>query len=277
MNKRGLLWLFVGLGLLLCVAVAFLFLNPGENAPPETSASTVCTTTVQTTTAQETLAEPEFAYQGDYLTCINRTSILGIDVSSFQKNVDWEKVKSAGVEFVMIRIGFRGYGVKGVVCEDSYAQSNYQKAKAAGLQIGGYFFSQATSREAAIEEANYVLRLTNDWEMDMPIAYDWECHTEEYRTYGVTPQVLTDCTKAFCDTILSAGKDCMIYYNLSQNPKEMLMEELTDYAFWIGQYADRLSYARPVSMWQYSCTGTVPGISGSVDMNLFFPEPISDS
>lgn len=245
--------------------------NPTQSTSAEqTTTAETTEETTEETTVETTLAR-EFGYDGEYLTCLTEESLLGIDVSSFQKEIDWEKVKSAGIEFVMIRVGFRGYGEKGVLCEDSFAQANYAGAKKAGLKIGGYFFSQATSTAEAVEEANYVLDLTKTWEMDMPFGFDWECHTEEYRTANVDAQTLTDCTKAFCQTLTAKGKDVLIYSSPDQSPKELYWENVSQYGLWLGKYADTLENPQSVTMWQYTNEGSVPGIKGNVDINLFFP------
>ena len=149
--------------LCLCLVSALLLggCAPQQSQPPETTAPVQTTqpTTEETTaaTTEETTVPAleilEFGYDGDYLTCLSRQSILGIDVSKYQGEIDWQKVKAAGVEFVMIRIGYRGYGQAGTLGTDAMAQENYQGAKEAGLKVGGYFFSQAITTEEAIEEA----------------------------------------------------------------------------------------------------------------------------
>lgn len=229
-------------------------------------------------TEQTTLPKPteniftplDFAYDGDYLTCTTAPCIRGIDVSTHQKEIDWTQVKEAGFEFVMIRLGYRG-SIEGLLFEDEWAQRNYQGAKAAGLKVGGYFFSQSVSVEEAKEEAEYALDIIDGWELDMPLVYDWEFIQEGYRTDIVDTRLLTDCTKAFCDTVKKAGYTPMVYFNPSQSRKQMHLEELTNYGFWLAMYSDQMTYEYKVDMWQYTCTGSVPGIKGNVDINLFFP------
>ena len=134
----------------------------------------------------------DFQYDGDYLTCLAGESELGIDVSSFQGAIDWGQVRDAGVKFVMIRVGGRGYGQEGTLYADARAAENYAGAKAAGLRVGAYFFSQAICVEEAQEEAAYVLELIRDWTLDMPVVYDWEYLNEEARTANVDKRTLTD-------------------------------------------------------------------------------------
>lgn len=276
MTRRSrLLCILIVLCVLLCASVAALLLLPPRVAPQTpTETTTTSGTTTQTTTTEETLAEPIFGYNGAFRTCLNRDCLLGIDVSRYQGEIDWQKVKDSGVEFVIIRVGLRGYGQKGVMVEDANARKNYQEATAAGLKVGAYFFSQATSVSEAMEEADYALELTKDWSLDMPLVCDWECLAEDYRTFGMDARAITDCIKAFCNTVADAGKQAMIYCNLSQSPKEMFYQELTDYPFWFALYEDTPNFPCTAAMWQYTNAGSVPGIKGNVDINLFFPEEI---
>ena len=194
-----------------------------------------------------------------------------MDVSSYQRDVDWEKIKEAGVEFAMLRAAFRGYGQAGIMKEDSKVRQNYERATAAGLKVGVYFFSQATNVEEAVEEAKFLLEIIGDWELSMPVAYDWECLADDYRTVGVDSRTVTDCAIAFCEEIGKAGFDAMVYFNPSQSRTEMFLAELVDYGFWLAMYSEDMTYEYKVDMWQYTNQGSVPGIKGKADINLFFP------
>lgn len=269
-------WLVFGIlaavAVIMLALVAFLLLRPVADKPAETTAGT---TTVETTLempSTNVFTPMDFGYQNGYLTCLTDESIMGIDISTFQKEIDFEKVKEAGVEFVMIRLGYRG-SVEGLLFEDEWAQRNYQGAKAAGLKVGGYFFSQSISVEEAIEEANYAMGIIEGWELEMPLVYDWEFIKEGYRTDLVDARMLTDYTLAFCRTVEEAGYDAMVYFNPEQSRKKMYLQELTDYGFWLAMYTDQMDYPYKVDMWQYTCTGKVPGINGNVDINLYFPYP----
>ena len=171
----------------------------------------------------------------------------------------------------MIRIGWRG-SEQGILAEDDFVHQNFRGATDAGLQVGGYFFSQAITVEEAIEEAEYALSIIEGYDVQMPIVYDWEYISWDSRTGNLSPRMLTECTKAFCDTIRAAGYEPMIYFNEDQSHKQMYLEELTDYKFWLAKYDTTLEYPYAIHMWQYTCEGTVPGISGHVDLNLYFPE-----
>lgn len=259
----------IAVGILVVLGMLLLGGAP-EPAAPETTQSVPETTTLPPPT-ENVFTPMDFGYEGDYLTCLTDESWLGIDVSRYQGDIDWEQVKAAGVEFAMIRVGFRGYGESGKLVEDAKAKQNYENATAAGVKVGVYFFSQAISVDEAEEEANYLLELINGWQLDMPVAYDWECLAADYRTVGVDPQTVTDCAKAFCEVIGAEGYDTMIYFNPSQSRDMMYLEELVDYGFWLAMYSDQMTYEYKVDMWQYTKEGKVPGIKGNVDINLYFP------
>lgn len=213
----------------------------------------------------------DFRYEGTFMTCTAATSIPGIDVSAHQQTVDFQAVADAGVQFVMIRVGYRGYET-GDLLLDSYAQENYRNAKAAGLKVGAYFFSQATSVREALEEAVFFLHAIRDWALDMPVVYDWEYVSTEARTGSIDPRTVTDCTLAFCNAVAKQGYRPMVYFNPHQAREFLYLEELTQYPFWLAMYTDQMDYAYRVDMWQYSDAGNIPGIDGPVDLNLYFPE-----
>ncbi len=269
-KKGSLLWLKIcagtaALGGLLTVLVLLLLAGTGTPVGPHAPPVTL-------PPPEANVFSPEdFTYDGKYLTCLTDTSILGTDVSSYQKEVDWEQVKAAGFEFVMIRAGYRGYGSSGKLMEDKRAQENYKAAKAAGLQVGAYFFSQALNVEEAKEEAEFAMEIIKDWELDMPLVFDWECLKENYRTVDVDARTLTDCAKAFCDAVQAQGYDPMVYFNPSQSRKDMYLAELTQYDFWLAMYSENMNYAYKVDMWQYTNKGKIPGIQGNADINLYFP------
>lgn len=274
--KMPLFWAICITALVVLLFMIMLLINPIRQAPQpaETTAATQATTEA---TTEATLPPPpanpyspyDFVPDGDYVTCTAGPSTLGIDVSEWQPAVDWQAVKEAGVEFVMIRVGYRGTE-QGALHPDGSAQSHYEGAKAAGLKVGCYFFSQAITVAEALDEAELTLQLTENWELDMPMVYDWEYVSETARTANVSPRTLTDATKAFCERVRSAGHTPMVYFNANQASQRLYLSELTDYGFWLAQYRYTMNYAYKVDMWQFTCTGTVPGIEGDVDLNLWF-------
>ena len=210
----------------------------------------------------------DFDFRGRYLECTAGPCNIGVDVSYWQGDINWPLVKAAGMEFAMIRLGWRG-NTEGNIGEDSTAAENYRGAKDAGLEVGGYFFSQAVTPEEAVEEAEFVLELIKDWKMDMPIVFDWE-DAGGSRPVGMHPRLLTDCAKAFCETIENAGYDAMVYTNWNQAFYDLYLEELSEYGLWLAMYEADMEFPYKIDMWQYSCTGSVPGVTGPVDLNIYF-------
>ncbi|MBE6959479.1 MAG: hypothetical protein E7448_01990 [Ruminococcaceae bacterium] len=241
--------------------------EPSDVSAPTESIPTEPTEPEKPTLQKNPYAPGDFTYRGDFLTCVNAPCRLGIDVSKYQQNVDWQKIADNGITFVMIRIGGRGYGQSGTLYADELAQSHYQGAKAAGLQVGAYFFSQAISTEEAREEAQYAMELTADWQLDMPIVFDWEYVSSTARTANTDAQTVTACAAAFCDTILAADMQPMIY--VRPELEKLLLEQLAEYDHWVAWYSDTMDYPNEFAMWQYTKTGKVPGISGNVDINLY--------
>ena len=203
------------------------------------------------------------------ITLTGGNAMKGIDVSVWQGNIDWSQVKESGVEFVMIRVGGRGMD-EGTLYTDDNAQGYYEGAATVGLKVGAYFFSQAITVEEAVEEAEFVLEAVKGWEVEMPLVFDWEYMGTDVRTGKMDSRTLTDMAKAFCDTIRAAGYEPMLYFGRSHSEEMMKLEELTDYPFWLAMYSTIMDYPYKIHMWQYTDQGTVPGIDGNVDMNLWF-------
>lgn len=271
LSHKLLFWLGVAVAAALAVGVivAIVLLN----LPPKAPAKPAPTPAPVYTPPEKTELKPEdFVYNGEYLTCTAAPTVLGIDVSQHQGQIDWQAVKDAGIQFVIIRVGGRGYGAAGVLYTDDLAQSYYEGAKAAGLQVGAYFFSQAISVEEALEEAQLTLQQIETWEMDFPVVYDWERQEGTARTAHTDPRTVTDCMKAFCEAIKDAGYRPMVYFNPDHSEALFYIEEVTQYDFWLAFYTDWMTYPYKVDMWQYTHRGSVPGIEGNADINLYFPE-----
>lgn len=234
--------------------------------------------TTAPTTAEERLplSNPydrnDFQYIDNYLKLQYGDSITAIDVSAYQENIDWQKVADSGVEMAMIRAAFRGWGQAGVIKEDEYAHQNLQGADEAGLTVGVYFFSQATSIEEVDEEIDVLLDIIKDHNITGYVVFDWEYVSEEARTANVDARTLTDCSLHFCKRIEEAGYVPMVYFNTYQGINLLELEELKAYDFWLARYTDRMNFPYRVRMWQYTDSGKVPGIKGNVDINVFFPE-----
>ena len=258
----GAVALVVGLILLVILGTAAL---PEPAEPPEE-------TVPETTGGPE--ANPygplDFQYDGRYLQCLAGPSRLGVDVSAYQGQIDWEQVRQAGVEFAMIRVGYRGYET-GKINPDELAQANLEGAAAAGLDVGVYFYSQAVTPEEAIAEADFVLEFLAGRELTMPVVFDWEYVSPEARTGAVGKELLTQLTDIFCQRIQAGGYEPMIYFNQNQGEYLLELEELP-YPYWLAMYSDRMTYPYRLQMWQYTSEGVVPGIETFVDLNLHFPD-----
>lgn len=201
------------------------------------------------------------------------TSAFGIDVSSHQGEIDWSAVKNAGVEFVFVRAGFRGYE-SGKLVQDEAFDKNMQGAMDVGLPVGVYFYSQAITAAEAREEAELTLSMLEDYDVTLPVVFDWEVITNgDYaRTANITTLGLTDCVIAFCETIKNAGYQPMYYQNTGTALTKMDLELVTDYGFWLAEYDDLPTYPHHYDIWQYTDRGRVDGIEGRVDLNICFTD-----
>lgn len=251
---------------IICLVVLAILANPSRRNELPSSA----VETEPPLPAANPFSPEDFALDSrGYMTCSAAETMLGVDVSEHQQEIDWAKVAEAGIEFAYIRVGYRGYNQGGLHL-DEFFERNYEGASAAGLKIGVYFYSQAISPEEANEEAQFVLKALGDRKPDLPVVFDWEWVSEDARTGQMTSEGVTACTDAFCKAVQKAGYDAAFYFNQELAARMFRLRELTGYPFWIAQYEDALTFGYQVKLWQYTASGSVPGISGSVDMNLYF-------
>ena len=194
---------------------------------------------------------------------------VGVDVSSHQQDIDWELVAANGVEFAMIRVGYRGY-TEGEIQPDDYFTQNIEGALAAGLDVGVYFFSQALDEKEAIDEANFVLEKIKDYPLSYPVIFDWEDIQADARTDGMDSIQLTKNALAFCGVIEKAGYRAGVYFNQRFGYEEFDLESLQDYVFWLAEYNETPSFSYHFQLWQYCNDGRVDGIQTDVDLNLAF-------
>ena len=205
-----------------------------------------------------------------------KVSVLGVDVSQHNGDIDWEKVKASGVDFAYIRAGIRGYG-SGKLVEDTTYEANITAAKAAGLHVGVYFATQALNEAEAKEEADYVLQLISGKGVDCPVAIDIE-KIEEYdttpRTLGLTKDQYTANVKAFLEEIRNGGYDAMIYGNAKTFTMMLNMEQVEDYEKWFADYITPAVYTPEFPyafrIWQFTCNGKCDGINGTCDYNIAY-------
>lgn len=216
----------------------------------------------------------------------NAALSYGIDVSHYQKEIDWAKVKASGIDFALIKCGGRSVGDDANLYQDSYFDENIQGALANGIQVGVYFFSQATSVKEAYEEASYCVNLIDKYQITYPVAFDWES-SDGYRVNAadLNRDELTQIVEVFCDTIEGCGYQPMVYFCRNDWYNIVNADVLTEkYKTWLAVYyneyyykSDTWQYGKSIAefdykydCWQYGVSDSVPGIDGYVDMNVAF-------
>ena len=223
------------------------------------------------------LQKEDFQYVGDTPVYVGSqyTVRKGIDVSEHQLDIDWDQVRTQNYDFCYVRVGRRGY-TEGGLFEDAYFSTNYAGAKSCGMQVGVYFFSQAINVAEAIEEANWVLERIKGLDVSLPVVFDWEkVEAEDARTSGLDVSTLTDCAVAFCETVRRAGYEPCVYYNRTTGYYRYDLSRLTGYKVWFALPCTPPDVTYPsfyyhIDLWQYTLTGSVPGISVETDMDYIF-------
>ena len=217
----------------------------------------------------------------------NRAILHGIDVSRWQGEINWNKVKADGIDYAFIQVGFRGYGSSGILNEatkDPYFHQNMQNAIDAGIRVGVYVFSQATTEAEAIEEAEYILDSIGGYNITMPLVMDFEYASTDSGLGGrlykakLSKKKATKVCMAFCKEIAVAGYTPMIYANKSMLEDQINASTLTDagYRIWLANYTKKTTYKGNFDFWQYSEKGSVKGISEDVDMNFYYVQDTDD-
>lgn len=221
----------------------------------------------------------------EYLTYVVPSPVrsVGIDVSKWQGNIDWEKVKACGIDFAFIRVGGRGSD-NGLIEEDPYFRQNIQNAKAAGLQVGVYIFSQATTVEEAREEAAFVLHRVEGYELDLPIVMDYEFRSngrlnQAYDSKRLNAQSATEVCLAFCDLVEEYGYASMVYANQNMLTVYLDGERLSkETEVWLARYNTSNAYGHAYSFWQFTSKAYVEGVeSDHVDLNFRFTDKVYPS
>ncbi len=209
-----------------------------------------------------------------------RNIVHGIDVSKYQYDIDWQAVKGSGVDYAFIRAGYRGYGAAGGMGADPYFVKNMEGAIMAGIHVGVYFFSQATTEEEAIEEAQYTLDKIAGYPISLPVVIDFEYASVNGKAGGrlydakLTKEEATKVCLAFCETIENAGYEAMLYANAVMLNNNLYADSISSrYKIWLAQYSSMSSYTGNYDFWQYTSKGTVNGIKGNVDCNFWYQKP----
>ena len=200
----------------------------------------------------------------------NKISHLGCDLSYHNGNVDWEELKASGCEFVMLRCGYRGY-TEGGLLKDEKFDEYIKGAESVGLNVGVYFFTQSVNEEEAIEEADYVMKLIEDYDITYPIAYDTEYVNDpaaRTNTEDISDDLRSKMCIAFCERVKEFGYYPVIYASENWMRRNMNLKLLTDYEFWAPQYLDENDFLFDFSIWQYTESGSIPGVKGDVDLDI---------
>ena len=203
-------------------------------------------------------------------------SFVGINVNSQMGAIDWAQVKQSGVDFALIRVGWRGK-TNGNIVLDSNFQANIEGALAAEIPVGVYFYSMAVTPEEAEAEATFVLEQIRNYQVTWPIAFFWEYDTNDdgsqdqsSRTIACNGEQVTSFIKAFCDKIELAGFTASYYADKTMAYETLQLDQLTSYDLWYAEYRAQPGFYYDFGMWQYTDEGTVSGISGSVPITLSF-------
>lgn len=199
------------------------------------------------------------------------TALSGIDVSFYQGEIDWNAVAADGIEFAVIRAGYRGC-TEGGISEDERFRENMLGALDAGLKVGVYFFSQAVNAAEAEEEADFLLDLISGYDVTLPVMFDWEHigNGTPARTDSVSGETLTECALAFCEKVAGAGYSSGVYFYPNLGYLEYDLGQLAGLTFWLSEPGNAPSFWYAHEMWQYSYSGRVAGIEGEADLNMYF-------
>ena len=205
---------------------------------------------------------------------------FGIDVARYQGTIDWEQVAQYGIDFAMVRVGYRSMS-DGEIHEDPNGRFNLQESTKAGIPVGVYFFSTAISEEEAMEEAAWVSDVISGYSITYPVVYDCEnFHDVDSRQKGMSKKDRTDAALAFLETIEKLGYEGMFYASKGdmEFEKEWEVSRIEEnHKIWVAQYpavpypgTPESSYSGVHHMWQYSTNGRIPGISQNVDLNVAY-------
>ncbi|MBQ8659633.1 MAG: glycoside hydrolase family 25 protein [Bacilli bacterium] len=194
-----------------------------------------------------------------------KKDVKGIDISSWQGEIDFDKVKNDGIDFVMIRCGFRSTSTDKISVDKTF-HYNIREANRVGIPVGIYFYSTAKNEKEAAKEASFVLNLIKDYEVIYPVVYDFESFGKN-RTSNISSERINDNAKVFLKYIEEHGYEAMLYSNLNDLKNNWEVSKFDDYKIWFAHYIDETNYTGRYEMWQYADNGRVSGIRGDVDLN----------
>ena len=217
--------------------------------------------------------QDEFVRDGERIryTGASYATRWGVDVSNYQGSIDWQALKAQGIEFAYLRLGLRGYGEQGTLYTDRSFARYYEGAKAAGIDVGVYFFSQAVTVREAADEALFALELLDGRALDLPVYYDWEpVSADDSRTAVYDGRYLTAGAAAFCNIIEQGGYTAGVYLNRQQGYYRYDLRSLAGRSLWVADYADYPDFYYAYDVWQYEHQARLDGVGEIVDLNLEF-------
>ena len=245
--------------LAISVAVIYTFVNRPEDP------------TIQTTEKAKpptnNYRDEGFFFEDGFMHYSDTPHLKGIDVSVHQGVIDWKAVAESGIDYAIIRAGYRGSTV-GELYEDEQFRYNLEQAKDAGIKVGIYFFSQALTTEEAVAEAKFVCELLDDTELDFPIYYDWEYIGGRVSQISDVP--LTECAISFCEEVKSQGYQAGVYFNQEFGYYYLDLTQLQDYHLWLAEYNETPTFRYHFDCLQFTDSGRVDGIETDVDLNILF-------
>ncbi len=200
-------------------------------------------------------------------TYLTEQTEVGIDVSKWQAEIDWKKVKESGVTFAMIRLGTQKAPHEDSTL-DAYFLQNIKQAQENGIKVGVYYYSYASNRKEAIKQADWVLTQLEGQELELPVVFDWECY-HLFRSYEISIHDLNDISNTFLEEIEKQGYDSMFYASKNYLERLWIYQE---YPVWLAHYTDHTSYEGEYVMWQMTSNGRVSGIDGAVDLDILYKE-----
>ncbi len=257
-----LLWLILGIvaaiGIILLLGLSLGLFDPAPTFEP----------TEEQSPAINSYVPEGFYREGEFLRYKEAEHLLGIDVSAHQGVIDWERVTSTGIDFAIIRIGYRGSTV-GDLYEDEQFRYNLSEAKKYGLLVGAYFFSQALSEQEALDEARYACELLDGQQLDLPLYYDWE-YVSDGRIKEMSAVPITDCSVAFCEEIRAQGYRAGVYFNQELGYHYLDMLRLQEYELWLAEYNEIPSFRYHFDCLQFTDNGSLDGIETTVDLDILF-------
>ncbi len=286
-KKRNLFWAVTALlvAVLIIVSIVILAKGPRDSSVELVSKSGSAELTVNDMyDGQMTIPYfdiPTSSYKPDsflenkgVITYEGGDSFVGINVNSKRGDIDWQQVKDSGVDYAMIRVGWRA-DEGGKIAEDEKFEDNIKGATEAGLPVGVYFYSKAVTDAEAEEEATFVLEKIRTYNVTYPVAIYWEYDTkddgtpdESKRTVRCNGDQVTGFIDTFCKKIEATGRTASFYCDKSMGYTKLDLSKLSDYDMWYAEFRSVPSFYYNYTMWQYTKSGTVPGIEGEVPINL---------